>query len=115
MRAGINARNLAVSGDGRYLMVANYLPRNLVLLDAHDLRPLQLIVKTLQPAPGRTAAHVEFDREGRHALRSIWELDGAVVVFTAATLEGLERLPMAEPSGKHNLYNKITRSAGTSH
>ena len=43
VRAGINARNLAVSDDGRYLMVANYLPHNLVVLDAKDLRPLKLI------------------------------------------------------------------------
>jgi hypothetical protein len=34
IRAGINTRNLAVSADGRYVMVANYLPHSLVLLDA---------------------------------------------------------------------------------
>ena len=34
VRAGINTRNLAVSSDGRYAMVANYLPHSLVLLDA---------------------------------------------------------------------------------
>jgi len=73
------------------------------------------IVKTLQPAPGKTAAHVEFDKDGRHALLSIWELDGAVVVYDAASLEEQKRLPMVKPSGKYNVHNKITRSAGTSH
>jgi len=34
IRAGINTRNLAVSGDGKWVMVANYLPHTLVLLDA---------------------------------------------------------------------------------
>lgn len=34
IRAGINTRNLAVSSDGRYVMVANYLPHTLVVLDA---------------------------------------------------------------------------------
>ena len=34
VRAGINARNLAISGDGKVLAVANYLPHTLVLLDA---------------------------------------------------------------------------------
>ena len=34
IRAGINTRNLAVSSDGRYAMVANYLPHTLVLLEA---------------------------------------------------------------------------------
>jgi hypothetical protein len=43
LRAGIHTRNLAVSGDGRYLAEANYLPYSLVILDARDLEPLKLI------------------------------------------------------------------------
>jgi hypothetical protein len=73
------------------------------------------IVKTLRPAPGKTAAHVEFDRDGRHALLSLWEMDGAVVIYDAKTLKEVKRLPMKKPSGKYNVYNKITGSAGTSH
>ena len=38
------------------------------------------IVRTLRPEPGKTAAHVEFDKDGKHALLSIWEHDGAVIV-----------------------------------
>ncbi|MFX8546808.1 cytochrome D1 domain-containing protein, partial [Acinetobacter baumannii] len=34
VRAGLNMRNVAVSGDGRWVMAANYLPRNAVLFDA---------------------------------------------------------------------------------
>jgi cytochrome c553 len=57
VRAGINTRNLAVSGDGRYLMVANYLPHNLVVLDAHDLRPLKVIpVKGAEDKSSRVSA-----------------------------------------------------------
>ncbi|MBU1211133.1 MAG: nitrite reductase [Alphaproteobacteria bacterium] len=73
------------------------------------------IVKTLRPVPGATAAHVEFDRSGRHALVSVWEDDGAVIVYDAATLEEVRRLPMRKPSGKYNVWNKITFSEGTSH
>ena len=73
------------------------------------------IVRTLRPAPGKTSAHVEFDRYGRYALVSIWEDDGALVVYDAKTLEEVKRLPMRKPSGKYNVYNKITRSEGTSH
>ncbi len=73
------------------------------------------IVRTLRPAPGKTAGHVEFDRYGRYALLSIWDMDGAVVVYDAATLEEVKRLPMVKPSGKYNVYNKITGSEGTSH
>ncbi|HSF96413.1 MAG TPA: cytochrome D1 domain-containing protein [Thermohalobaculum sp.] len=73
------------------------------------------IVKTLRPVPGATVAHVEFDRAGRHALVSVWEDDGAVIVYDAATLEEVKRLPMRKPSGKYNVWNKITFSDGTSH
>lgn len=79
-----------------------------------DKRSLE-IVRTLQPEPGKTAAHVEFDKDGRHALLSIWEQDGAVIVYDAASFAEVKRLPMVKPSGKYNVHNKITRSAGTSH
>jgi dihydro-heme d1 dehydrogenase len=79
-----------------------------------DKRTLE-IVKTLRPAPGKTAAHVEFDKDGRYALLSIWDMDGAVVVYDAATLEEIKRLPMVKPSGKYNVYNKTHLSEGTSH
>ena len=79
-----------------------------------DKRSLE-IVKTLRPVPGKTAAHIEFTRDGKYALLSIWDPDGALIVYDAATLEEVKRLPMNKPSGKYNVYNKITRSAGTSH
>jgi mono/diheme cytochrome c family protein len=73
------------------------------------------IVRTLRPQPGTTAAHVEFDKAGRHALVSIWDKKGAVVVYDANTLEEVKRIPMSKPSGKYNVHNKITFSEGTSH
>ncbi len=79
-----------------------------------DKRTLE-VVKTLKPAPGKTAAHTEFTRDGKYALVSVWEMDGALVVYDAATLKEIKRLPMKKPSGKYNVYNKITRSEGTSH
>jgi len=79
-----------------------------------DKRTLE-IVRTLQPEPGKTAAHVEFTRDGRYALLSIWEIDGALIVYDAATFEEVKRIPMRKPSGKYNVFNKITLSSGTSH
>ncbi|MDR9437141.1 MAG: cytochrome D1 domain-containing protein [Thiohalophilus sp.] len=73
------------------------------------------IVKTLKPVPGKTAAHVEFDRDGRHALLSIWDKEGYVIVYDAKTLEEVKRLPMNKPSGKYNVYNKTRYTEGTSH
>jgi len=73
------------------------------------------IVATLRPEPGKTAAHVEFDRYGRYALVSIWDMDGAIVVYDAASLEEVKRIPFVKPSGKYNVWNKIRFSEGTSH
>jgi cytochrome c553 len=73
------------------------------------------ITRTLRPAPGATVAHTEFDRHGRYALVSVWEDDGAVIVYDAKTLEEVRRIPMRKPSGKYNVFNKITFSEGTSH
>jgi hypothetical protein len=73
------------------------------------------VVATLRPAPGKTAAHIEFTRDGRFALASIWDNDGAIVVYDAATFKEIKRIPMVKPSGKYNVFNKTTRSAGTSH
>ena len=79
-----------------------------------DKRTLEM-VKTIRPEPGQTSGHVEFTRDGRYALVSLWEMDGALIVYDAATLTEVKRIPMRKPSGKYNVYNKITRSAGTSH
>jgi len=73
------------------------------------------IVKTLQPAPGKTAAHIEFTADGRFALLSIMEADGALIVYDAATFEEVKRLPMKRPVGKYNVGNKIRYEEGTSH
>ena len=97
-----------------YAWADNMMSKHRDTLEIIDKRTLE-VVKTLRPAPGKTAAHVEFTRDGKYALVSIWELDGALVVYDAATFKEVKRLPMNKPSGKYNVYNKITRSAGTSH
>jgi hypothetical protein len=97
-----------------YAWVDNSLSPERDAVQIIDKRTLE-VVRTLRPAPGKTASHVEFDRDGRHALLSIAERDGALVVIDAATFAEVRRLPMAKPSGKYNLSNKLRRSAGTSH
>ena len=84
------------------------------LMHVIDKQTLE-IVKTLRPVPGKTSAHVEFTKNGRYALVSIWDPDGALVIYDAQTLEEVKRLPMKKPSGKYNVHNKLTRSSGTSH
>ncbi len=79
-----------------------------------DKRTLE-VVKVLRPEPGKTSTHVEFDRYGKYALVSIWEHDGALVIYDAKTLEEVKRLPMKRPVGKYNVWNKTRLSEGTSH
>ncbi|WP_299880344.1 nitrite reductase [uncultured Sulfitobacter sp.] len=100
--------------NSQYLWADVFFGPNRDVMHVIDKDTLE-IVKTLRPAPGQTAAHVEFDRAGRHALVSLWEQDGAVIVYDAQTLEEVKRLPMSKPSGKYNVFNKITFSDGTSH
>ena len=73
------------------------------------------IKETLRPAPGKTAAHVEFTEDGRYALLSIWDDDGALVVYDSHTLKEVKRIPMKKPSGKYNVFNKTRYLRGTSH
>jgi DNA-binding beta-propeller fold protein YncE/cytochrome c553 len=83
-------------------------------LIAIDKQTLE-IAGQLRPVPGKTFAHVEFTRDGRYALASLMENDGALIIFDAQTLQEVKRLPMRKPIGKYNVWNKITRSEGTSH
>lgn len=73
------------------------------------------IVKTIAPAPGKTAAHVEFTKDGKYVILSIWDMDGEIIIYNAHTLEEIKRLPMKKPSGKYNVFNKTTYEKGTSH
>jgi hypothetical protein len=99
----------------RYAFVdAMMSPQHKDTLQVLDKERLE-VVATLRAEPGRTLAHVEFDRHGRYALASLMEMDGAVVVYDVSTLREVKRLPMKRPVGKYNVHNKITRSEGTSH
>jgi hypothetical protein len=73
------------------------------LVDKTTLEPLDTL---LTPAPGKKAMHVEFTATGDRALVSIWDKDGAVVVYDARTLAEELRLPFAMPVGKYNAANK---------
>jgi cytochrome c553/DNA-binding beta-propeller fold protein YncE len=100
--------------NSRYAWVDVFFGPNKDKVHVIDKQTLE-IVKTLQPAPGKVAAHVEFDRYGEKLLLSIWDNDGAVIVYDADTLEEKKRIPMKKPSGKYNVWNKINNEEGTSH
>ncbi len=69
----------------------------------------------LTPRPGKTSAHVEYTRDGRHALLSIWENPGELIIYDMKTLSEIRSLPMSKPSGKYNVFNKTHYDDGTSH
>jgi len=100
--------------NSRYVWVDNSFSPAKDKVQVIDLQTLE-IVKTLQPAPGKTTAHVEFTKDGRYALLSVMEMDGAIIVYDSATLEEVKRIPMVKPNGKYNVGNKVGYSAGTSH
>src|SRR5690554_367116 len=81
------------------------------LIDKQTLK----VAHTLRPMPGKNAAHVEFTRDGKHLLLSVWDTDGALLVIEADTLKEIKRIPMNKPSGKYNVGNKIGFVEGTSH
>ena len=98
----------------RYAWVDAFNSTRRDTLQVIDKQKLE-VVANITPAPGKVGAHVEFTRDGKYALVSVWDMDGAIVVYDAATLQEVKRIPMKKPSGKYNVFNKITKSPGTSH
>jgi DNA-binding beta-propeller fold protein YncE len=123
MKSWQTVKQIATLGPGFFLRSHENTPyawvdalnsANKDALQVIDKRTLE-VVRTLRPEPGKSAAHVEFTRDGRYALVSLWEMDGALIVYDAQSLEEVKRIPMRKPVGKYNVFNKITRSSGTSH
>ena len=99
----------------RYAFTDSMMSRDyrntLQVIDKQNLE----VVAQIEADRGQTLAHVEFTRDGRYALASLWELDGALLVIDAQTLKEVKRIPANKPVGKYNVWNKISRSEGTSH
>lgn len=100
--------------DSKYAWTDVFFGPNSEAVHLIDKQTLTL-AHTLRPMPGKNAAHVEFSRDGSHVLLSVWDTDGALLVYDARTLEEVKRIPMNKPSGKYNVYNKINYAEGTSH
>lgn len=43
VRLGLDARGIAISDDGKYLLTGMYIPTQAVIVDAHSLKPLKII------------------------------------------------------------------------
>jgi mono/diheme cytochrome c family protein len=76
----------------------------LVLIDKQDLA-----VKTITPEPGLKVLHTEFSGDGRVAYVSLFDKEGQLALYDAATLKDLKRIPASLPVGKYNFINKQRR------
>ncbi|MCL2657625.1 MAG: nitrite reductase [Betaproteobacteria bacterium] len=98
-----------------YIWVDSMMSREnkntLTIIDKQKLE----VVANVKAQPKQTLAHIEFTQDGRYALASLMEAEGAIVVYDAATFREVKRIPMRKPIGKYNVFNKTTRSSGTSH
>lgn len=65
-----------------------------------------LSVKKLIPAPGKRALHTGFSANGKYAYVSVFDKNGALVIYDAATLQKVKQIPANLPLGKYNLINK---------
>jgi Cytochrome D1 heme domain len=80
VRAGLNSRNIAMSADGKWLAVANYLPTTLTILSTDDLTVKTVInVAGRDGTPSRVAAVYQAPQRGTFvpALKDvpeIWEI-----------------------------------------
>lgn len=100
--------------DSRYAWVDSMMsPTAKDVLTVIDKSTLEVVAQVREP--GRTLSHIEFTKDGRYALASLMEMDGAIIVYDARTFREIKRLPMSKPIGKYNVWNKISRSEGTSH
>ncbi len=100
--------------NSRYAWVDSMMsPTGKDTLTVIDKSTLEVVSQVREP--GRTLSHIEFTMDGRYALASLMEMDGAIIVYDARTFEEIKRLPMSKPIGKYNVWNKISRSEGTSH
>ncbi len=119
-----NVRQIRTLGPGffmrshensRYAFTDSMMsPQHKNTLQVIDKQSLEVVAE-IKAQAGQTLAHVEFTRDGRYALASLWEMDGALLVIDAQTLKEVKRIPASKPVGKYNVWNKISRSEGTSH
>ncbi len=71
------------------------------------------ITATIEPAPGKVLAHLGFTRDGRYALATVADANGAVIVIDTVTLAEITRLPARHPAGIFNVGNRIAPAETT--
>jgi len=105
-------KKIDVGGDGFFVKTHPATPwlwvdngsDQLVLVSKKDYK-----TKVLTPINGKKFNHTEFSGDGKFAYLSIYEPDGALLVYDTASLKELDHYPANVPVGKYNFVNKNRR------
>lgn len=77
---------------------------SLILVDKRTLDVFEIT-----PYEGKRATHAEFTGDGRIAYVSLYEKEGALVLYDGVSLKKIGELPASFPAGKYNYINKSRR------
>lgn len=78
----------------------------IVLIDKDSYR-----VKTLETQKGKRVIHTEFSGDGNLAYVSLYNRDGALLIYDSITLKLIKKIPASVPIGKYNIINKSRKYA----
>jgi hypothetical protein len=103
-------REINLKGSGFFVRTHQDTPfiwidTNTDTIQIIDKSTLQ-VVKDLIPSTDKKAMHIEFTKDGRYAMVSIYEDEGSLVIYDAFKLEEVKRMPFKKPAGKYNALNK---------
>ena len=103
-------REINLKGSGFFVRTHQDTPfiwidTNTAAIQIIDKSTLQ-VVKDLIPSTDKKAMHIEFTKDGRYAMVSIYEDEGSLVIYDAFKLEEVKRMPFKKPAGKYNALNK---------
>ncbi|MBI5327122.1 MAG: c-type cytochrome [Deltaproteobacteria bacterium] len=110
LNSGKVVKEISLNGAGFFVRTHQNTPfiwvdTNTDAIQIIDKAALQ-VVKTLVPSKGKKAMHIEFTKDGRYAMASIYEEEGSLVIYDAVTLTEIMRIPLRKPAGKYNALNK---------
>ncbi len=102
VRVGLDSRGLAISDDGQYVIVGNYIPNSAVILDAKTLEPLKVITTEGQNPQGEfvesrvcITSDVSPDKAGPYFILALkeagqmWRIDWSKPDFPIDKVEGV--------------------------
>jgi len=102
VRVGLDSRGLAISDDGQYVIVGNYIPNSAVILNAKTLEPLKVITTEGNNPQGEfvqsrvcITSDVSPDKVGPYFIIALkeagqmWRIDWSQPDFPIAKVEGV--------------------------